>query len=161
MFLSSKVNVNKLVLCSKLMIFIGYKNNVYCFICHIQENIIFHSTHAIFDEGLFPKCTDFHAKEYKLYNKLLDKISLETKLSVSDPSGNDGPALVSTLHISISPIQNNSPTHSSLSSLCYKSMSPLLTLRFKKPIVEIEEDDDVALNDLCNLLCKHYKKILN
>ena len=62
------------------MIFIRYENNGYCFICYVQGNIIFCSTYAIFNEELFSKCTDFLLKEYKLYDKLLDKISLETKL---------------------------------------------------------------------------------
>jgi len=42
--LSNKVCTNKLILCSELMIFIGYKNNSYRFICYIQENVIFYST---------------------------------------------------------------------------------------------------------------------
>ena len=95
MFLPSEVYANKLVPCSKLMIFIGYEDNSYHFMCHIQRNIIFHSTHAIFDEKLFSKCTDYHAKEHKLYNKLLDKISLETGLSAPNSSGKDGPAPIS------------------------------------------------------------------
>jgi len=36
-------------------------------------------------------------KEYKLYDKLLNKISLKTKLSVFEPSGKDGPALIPIL----------------------------------------------------------------
>ena len=76
-FLPSEAHTNKLVLHFELMIFIGYENNGYCFMHHMQENIIFCSTHAIFDEGLFPKCTNSHVKEHKLYDKLLDKISSE------------------------------------------------------------------------------------
>jgi len=49
-FLSSEV-YDKLVLYSELMMFIRYENN--CFMCHIQENIIFCFTHAVFDEELF------------------------------------------------------------------------------------------------------------
>jgi len=90
-FLPNKVCTNKLVPCSELMIFIGYKNNSYCFICHIQGNVIFHS---LFDKKFFSKCTDFHVKEHKLYNKLLDKISPETELSVLGPSSKDRPTLV-------------------------------------------------------------------
>jgi len=81
-FLPSEVHANKLTLHSELMIFIGYKNNGYHFMHHTQENIIFHFTYAIFDKELFPKCTDSHMKEYKLYNKLLNKISLEIESSV-------------------------------------------------------------------------------
>jgi len=78
MFLSDKVFYNKLILYSKLMIFIGYENNNYWFMYHSQENVILHSTHAIFNKKFFSKYTDFHVKEHKLYNKLLDKINPET-----------------------------------------------------------------------------------
>jgi len=142
-FLSSEVHANKLISHSELMIFIGYKNNRYHFMCYTQGNIIFHSTHAIFDEGNFSKCTDFHVKKCKLYDKLLDKISPETESPVSDSSGKDGPASVLTPHTLIPPIQNNSSTHSSSPFLSYKSISLLSIQRFKKLIVEIEEDDDI------------------
>ena len=134
------------MLYSELMIFIGYEDNRYCFICHIQGNIIFHSTHAIFDERLFPKHTDFHAKEYKLYNKLLDKISLEIELLVSDSFRKDRSTLVSIPHTSIPSIQNNPPACSFSLSLSYKFISLLSTLRFKNLIVEIEENDNVDSN---------------
>ena len=94
-------------------------------------------------ETFFYQCTDFYAKEYKLYDKLLDKISPETELSVSDPSGKDRTVLVSILHTPISSIQNNSLTCSSSLSLSYKFMFPLPILESKKPIVGIEENDDV------------------
>ena len=51
---------------------------------YIQGNIIFHFIHAIFDERLFSKYTNFHAKECKLYDELLDKTSPE--LLVPDSS---------------------------------------------------------------------------
>ena len=82
MFLLNEVCANKLSLHSELMIFIGYKNNHYCFMHHIQGNIIFYSTYAIFNKKLFSKCTDSHTKECNLYNKLLDKISPETESPV-------------------------------------------------------------------------------
>ena len=145
-FLPSEVYANKLVLYSELMIFIGYKDNIYCFICHIQGNIIFHSTHAIFNERLFSKYTDFHAKECKLYNKLLDKISLEIELLVSDSFRKDRPTLVSIPHTSIPSIQNNPSACSFSLSLSYKFISLLSTLRFKNLIVEIEENDNVDSN---------------
>ena len=66
------------------MILIRYKDNEYYFICHTQEDIVFCFTYAIFDERLFSKCTNSHAKEHKLYNKLLNKTSLETELLVSN-----------------------------------------------------------------------------
>jgi len=145
-FLPSEVHANKLVPCSELMIFIGYENNGYCFICHTQENIIFHSTYAIFDEGLFSKYTDSHAKECKLYDKLLDKISSETEPSIPDPSGKDRPAPVPIPHTLVPPIQKNLPTHSPSSSLSYKSTSPLSTPESRKPTVEIKETNDVDSN---------------
>jgi len=144
-FLSSEVHTSKLVLCSELIIFIEYKNNGYCFMYHIQENIIFCSTHAIFDEGFFPKCTNSHTKEHKLYNKLLDKTSLETESLAHNSSGKDRPVPVPIPHTSISPIQNNPPTHSPLSSLSYKSISPPPTPGSKKLTVEIEETNDVEM----------------
>ena len=127
MFLSNEVCTNKLVPYSKLMIFIRYEDNGYCFMYHTQENIIFHSTHTIFDKGLFPKCIDSHRKECKLYDKLLDKISPETELLVSDSSGKDELSPVSIPHTPIPPNQNSSPTCSSLPSLSYKSLSFLPT----------------------------------
>ena len=82
-------------------------------------------------------------KEYKLYNKLLDKISLEIELSVLSPLEKDEPALVFIPHILISSIQSNFPTCSFSPFFPYKSLFPLFTLRFKKPIVKIEENDNV------------------
>ena len=121
------------------MIFIRYENNGYCFMCHTQGNIIFCSTHVIFNEGLFPKYTNSHVKEYKLYNELLDKTSLETESLVPNSSRKDGPASVSILHTLIPLIQNNPPTHFPSPSLSYKSILPPLTPGPKKPTVEIEE----------------------
>jgi len=72
--------------------------------CYVQENAIFCSTHIIFNEEFFPKYTDSHAKEYMLYDKLLDKISLETKLLVSKPFDKDEPSPVSIPHTHIPPI---------------------------------------------------------
>jgi len=145
-FLPSEVCANKLALCSELMIFIGYKDNGYHFMYHTQGNITFCSIHAIFDKELFPKCTDSHAKEYKLYNRLLNKISPETESLVPNPSGKDRPVPVPIPHIPIPPIQNNPSTCSSLPSLSYKSPPLLPTPGSKKPTVEIEEDDDVDSN---------------
>jgi len=114
MYLFNEVCTNKLVLCSELMIFIKYENNSYHFICYVQQNVIFCSTHTIFDEEFFffSKYTDSHAKEYMLYDKLLDKISLETKLLVSRSFDKDGPSPVSIPYNYIPPIQNNSSPYS-------------------------------------------------
>ena len=127
MFLSSKVCANKLILHFKLMIFIEYEDNGYCFIYHIQGNIIFHSIYTVFNKKLFSKCTNPHAKEYKLYDKLLNKISPETELSILGSSRKNEPAPVS-----IPSIQNNSSTHFSLPFLSYKFLFSLLTLKFRK-----------------------------
>ena len=77
-----------------------------------------------------------------MYDKLLDKISSETELLAPNSSGKDGPTLVPIPHTSISPIQNNPPTCSSLSSLSYKSISFLPTPRYKKLIVENNENNE-------------------
>jgi len=94
-FLPSEICANKLALYSKLIIFIRYKDNGYCFICYIQGNVIFCSTHVIFDEELFSKCTDSLLKKHKLYDKLLNKISPKTELSMPNPSKKDEPISVS------------------------------------------------------------------
>jgi len=75
-FLSDEVCNNKFILCSELMIFIRYKDTGYCFMHHTQENVIFHSTHTIFNEEFFSKYTNSCVKEHKSYNKLLNKIYL-------------------------------------------------------------------------------------
>ena len=67
--------------------------------------MVFCFTHAIFYEELFSKCTDSHVKEYKLYNKLLDKISIEIKLSVLGSLEKDRLTLVSILYILILPFK--------------------------------------------------------
>jgi len=58
------------------MIFIRYKNIGYCFMHHTQKNVIFYSTHTIFNEEFFSKYTNSYVKEHKSYNKLLNKIYL-------------------------------------------------------------------------------------
>ena len=102
---------------------------------YIQENITFHSTQAIFDEEFFPKYTNSHPKKYKLYNKLLKKISPETKSSVLGPSGKNGPAPVHIPHIYIPLIQNNSPTHFPLLFIFCKFLFLSST---PKSIIEVE-----------------------
>ena len=143
MFLPIEVCTNKLILHSELMIFIGYEDNGYYFIYHIQENIIFCSIHTIFNKRLFPKYTNSHTKGHKLYDKLLDKTSPETESLVSNSSRKDGPALVPIPHTLIPLIQNNLPAHSPLPSFFYKSISSPPTPGPKKPIVEFKETNDV------------------
>jgi len=123
-FFSIEVYTNKLAPHSKLIIFFEYEDNEYHFMHYIQENIILYSTYAIFDEKLFSKYTNFYVKEHKLYNELLDKISPEIELLVSNSSEKDRSALVSIPHTLIPPIQNNLPTHSPLPSYSYKFTSP-------------------------------------
>ena len=142
-FHPNKVCANKLVSYFELMIFIWYKDNSYTFMHHIQENIIFYSIHAIFNKEFFSKCTDFHMKEHKLHNKLLDKISPETESLVLRSSSKDESALVPIPHTLIPPIQNNPSPCSSLLSPLYKSLSPLPSPVSKKPMIEIEKVDDV------------------
>jgi len=106
-------------------------------------------------------------KEYKLYNKLLDKISPKIELSVFDSFRKDRPISVSILQILIPFIQNNSSTYSSSLSLSYKSLSLTFTLGSKKLIKRmlmltlILRCNHSVFNDFCNLLCRHYKKVLN
>jgi len=93
-YLSNEVYANKFTLCSKLITIIRYKNNSYYFI-------------------YYTKYTDSYIKEYKL----LDKISLEIKLSVSGPSNKNRLTPVPIPYISIFPIQNNSSFYFLLLSL--------------------------------------------
>jgi len=125
------------------MIFIGYEDNRYHFMQYTQENTIFCSTHAIFDKGLFPKCTNSYVKEHKLYDELLDKTRPETESSTPNSSEKDGPAPVPIPHIPIPLIQNNPSTSSLSPPLSYKSTFSLPTPELKKPTVEIEETNDV------------------
>jgi len=146
MYLPNEVHTNKLILCSELMIFIGYENNGYRFICHTQENVIFHSTQAIFDEGHFPKCLSSHPRKQTLFGRLTPEI----KLSASGPSGVDEPAATPFLSTSAHPrsftplISPNLPTHSESLSL-----SPPLTLPKQSSVkieeVEDDEDEDIEM----------------
>ena len=121
-------------------------------------------------EELFSKCTSSYTKEHKLYNKLLNKISPEIELSVPDSFGKDRPTPVPILHTPIFSIQNNSSTCSSLPSLSCKFPSLLPTQGLKslqqrlKRIMMLNlilRCNYSALNNLCNLLCRHHKKVLN
>jgi len=84
--------------------------------------------------------------EYKLYDKLLNKISSEIELSVFRPFSEDKPALVSIPYISISPVQNNSPPYFLSLSLSYKSLFFLSLPISKKPIVKVKEIDNIESN---------------
>jgi len=120
------------------MIFIGYKDNSYRFIHHTQENVIFHSTQAIFDEGHFPRYPSSHSREQIPPGRLTQEI----ELLVPEPFGVDEPAptpFSPTPAYSrpfTPPIPPNLPTHSES-----PSPSPLLTPP-KWSLVKIEEVED-------------------
>jgi len=124
------------------MIFIGYKDNGYKFICHTQENVIFHSTQAIFDKGHFSRYPSSHSREQMPPSRLIPEI----ELSAPEPFGIDEPA--STLFLPTSahsrpftpPIPPNLPTHSES-----PSSSPPLTLP-KWSSVKIEEVKDIEMH---------------
>jgi len=97
-------------------------------LCAIYKEISFSTTYTIFDEELFPKCTNSHTKEHKLYDKLLDKISLEIESLVPGSSRKDKLAPVSIPHMPISSIQNSPLTYSSSLFLSYKFLFPLFHL---------------------------------
>ena len=124
MFFPDKIHINKLMPHSELIIFVKYENNGYYFIYHIQENVILCFTHAIFNEKFFSKYTDSCLKKCKLYDQLLNKISLETKLSLPGLSGKDGFALVPIPPTLILSVQNNPSSYSLF--LSYKSLYSLV-----------------------------------
>ena len=103
----------------------------------------FYFIYAIFNKKFFPKYTDSYMKEYKLYNKLLDKTSPEIESSAFRSSSKDRPTPIFILYIPILFIQNNSSSYFLLLSFSYKSLSLLLLPIPKKPIVEIDEVDDI------------------
>ena len=124
------------------MIFIGYKDNSYRFICHTQGNVIFYSIQAIFDEGHFPRCLSSHSREQMSPGRLTPEI----ELSAPEPFGVDKPAPTSFLPTPIyprpftPPISPNLPTHSES-----PSQSPSLTPP-KQSSVKIEEVEDVEMH---------------
>ena len=126
------------------MIFIGYEDNGYRFICHTQENVIFYSTQAIFDEGHFPRCLFSHSREQMPPSRLTP----ETELLAPGPSGVNEPAPIPFPPTLVHPrlftpsIPPNLPTHSES-----PSPSPLLTPP-KWFSVKIEEVEDVKDEDI-------------
>ena len=123
------------------MIFIGHEDNGYRFICHTQENVIFHSTQAIFDKRHFPKCPLSHPREQMPSGRLTPEI----ESSAPGPFGVDEPAptpfLPTPAHSrsSTPPIPPNLPTYSE-----FLSPSPPLTptKRSLVKIKEVEDDED-------------------
>ena len=53
-----------------MMIFIGYEDIGYRFICHTQGNVIFYSTQVIFDKRHFPRYSFSYSKEQMLPSRL-------------------------------------------------------------------------------------------
>jgi len=143
-YLPNKVCANKLILRSEPMIFIAYENNGYRFIRHTQENVIFHSTQAIFDEGHFSKCLSSHSREQTPPGRLIPEI----ESSAPEPSGVDEPAPTpfppTPAHPRpfTPPIPPNLPTHSES-----PSPSPPLTPS-KWSLVKIEEVEDIEDKDI-------------
>jgi len=99
-YLPNEVHANKLTPCSELIISIGYENNGYRFICHIQENVIFYSTQAIFDERHFSRCPLSHPREQMPPGRLIPEI----ELSAPRPSS------VDVSQTSFGHISTNSPS---------------------------------------------------
>jgi len=126
------------------MIFIGYEDNGYRFICHTQGNVIFYSTQAIFDEGHFPRCLSSHSREQMPPSRLIP----ETELLAPGPSGINEPAPIPFPPTLVHPrlftpsIPPNLPTHS-------ESPSPSSLLTPPKWFsVKIEEVEDVKDKDI-------------
>ena len=118
MYLPNEVCANKLTLRSELIIFIGYEDNGYKFIYYTQENVIFHFTQAIFDEGYFPRCPSSHSRE----QIPSDRLTPEIESLALGPSGIDEPTPTPFPPTSVyprpftPPISPNLLTHSESSS---------------------------------------------
>jgi len=123
------------------MIFVGYKDNSYRFICYTQGNVIFCSIYVIFEKEYFPRCLSSYPRERRPLSRLIPEIeSLAPK-----PFGINEPALISFSPIpvyprpSTPPIPPNLLTHSeSLSS------SPLLILP-KQSLIKTKDVEDVKM----------------
>jgi len=123
------------------MIFIGYEDNGYRFICHTQENVIFCSTQAIFDEEHFPRYPSSHPREQTPPGRL-------TPESAPGPSGVNEPAPTPFPPTSAHPRPFTPPIPPNL--LTYSespSPSPPLTPP-KRSSVKIEEVEDVEDEDI-------------
>jgi len=147
MYLPNEVRANKLILHSELMIFIGYEDNGYRFICHTQGNVIFRSTQAIFDEEHFPRCPLSHLREQTPPGRLTPEIesSAPGPFGVDEPAPTPFPPTPAHPRPSILPIPPNLPTHSES-----PSSSPLLTPSKwslgKIEEVEDDEDEDIEMH---------------
>jgi len=137
------------------MIFIGYEDNGYRFICHTQGNVIFCSIQAIFDEGYFPRCLSSHSREQMPPGRLTPKIELlaPEPFGVDEPTPTSFPPIPAHPRPFTPPIPPNLPTHSESLSL-----PPLLTppkwslVKIKE--IEDDEDEDVEMHSPSPLLLK-------
>ena len=124
------------------MIFIGYEDNGYRFIRHIQGNLIFHSTQAIFDEGHFPRYPLSHPREQMPPGRLI----LEIESLVPGPSGVDEPAPTPFPPTPAHPRPFTPPIPPNLSTHL-ESLSPSPPLTSPKwSSVKIEEVKDVEMH---------------
>jgi len=126
------------------MIFIRYEDNSYRFICHIQGNVIFHSTQAIFDEGHFPRCPSSYPREQTPPGRLIPEIesSAPRPSGVDEPAPTPFPPTPAHPRPPTPPIPPNLPTHS-------ESPSPSLPLTPPKwSSVKIEDVEDIGDEDV-------------
>jgi len=125
------------------MIFIGYEDNGYRFICHTQENVIFRSTQAIFDKGLFPRCPSSRPREQMPSGRLTPEI----ESLVPGPFGIDEPAPIPFPPTPVyprsptPPISPNLPTHSESPSPSPPLTSPKWSSVKIEEIEEVEDED--------------------
>jgi len=137
------------------MIFIGYENNSYRFIRHIQGNVIFCSTQAIFDKGHFSRCPSSHSREQIPPGRLTPEIELlvPEPFGVNEPAPTPFPPTPAHPRPFTPPIPPNLPTH-----LESPSSSPPLTPPKRSSVkikeVEDDEDEDVEMHSLSPSLPK-------
>jgi len=119
-------------------------NNSYRFICHIQGNVIFCSTQAIFDKGHFPKCPSSYSREQTPPGRLIPEVesSASGPFSVDESAPTPFPPTPVHPRPSTPPISPNLITHSESSS-----PSPSLTPP-KRSSVKIEDVEDVKDKDV-------------
>jgi len=146
-YFPNKVHPNKLIPRSELMIFIGYEDNGYRFICYTQGNVIFRSTQAIFDEGHFPRCPSSYPREQTPPGRLIPEIELlaPRPSGVDEPAPTPFPPTPAHPRPFTPPIPPNLPTH-----LESPSSSPPLTPPKQSSVkieeVEDDEDEDVKMH---------------
>jgi len=143
-YLPNEVRANKLTSRSELMIFIGYEDNSFRFICHTQGNVIFHSTQAIFDEGHFPRCPLSYPREQMPPGRLIPEI----ELSAPGPSGIDEPAPTLFLPTPTHPRPFTPPIPPNLPTYSESPSSSLLLTPPKRSSVKIKEVEDVEDEDV-------------